>query len=227
MSDFSPTKNSFYRGRSNRSTRRNFKSGSGSSNGFDLEGGSHGSERKFRSSSGIPDMSPTNKNNLESRNPSYGQRTPFQNKSNKTGYEDLKRNGSGSHTISVIKSSQRNRVKKVVPGQKNGDINHTDTEDNLTIKSTPNKFSKQRKIPRRSIRKLDDKSVPRPPDFSRRETTDNTMISEEKSIFSKLNDADSKVSSKAAEHLLNNFSEYEKEIPNNIQTIISTQSNLF
>lgn len=49
---------------------------------------------------------------------------------------------------------------------KGGDqLNYTDSEDSKTMKSTPNNFKKQRRISRRNIRKLDDKSVPRPPDF--------------------------------------------------------------
>lgn len=42
-----------------------------------------------------------------------------------------------------------------------------------------------------------------------------------------MNDPDSKVSSKAAESLVNNYSEYEKDVPSNLGVIFSSQAALF
>lgn len=50
---------------------------------------------------------------------------------------------------------------------------------------------------------------------------------EENDIFSRLSNPDSKVSSKAAELLISNYEEYEKDVPNNLGVIINSQANLF
>lgn len=50
---------------------------------------------------------------------------------------------------------------------------------------------------------------------------------EEKDVFARLKDPDTKVSSKAAEYLINNYNENKLEIPNNLNTIMNTQAALF
>jgi hypothetical protein len=52
-------------------------------------------------------------------------------------------------------------------------------------------------------------------------------VLEEKDVFARLKDPDTKVSSKAAEYLINNYNENKLEIPNNLNTIMNTQAALF
>jgi UPF0288 family protein (methanogenesis marker protein 3) len=53
------------------------------------------------------------------------------------------------------------------------------------------------------------------------------QVLEDKDVFARLKDPDSKVSSKAAEYLINNFNENKFEISNNLNTILNTQAALF
>lgn len=50
---------------------------------------------------------------------------------------------------------------------------------------------------------------------------------EEKNVFSRLKDHDSKISSKAAEYLINHYDEEKPEISTNLATIINSQAALF
>jgi hypothetical protein len=77
------------------------------------------------------------------------------------------------------------------------------------------------------LNKLDENSVPRGPDFGRREAIETTPLIEEKDVFSRLKDPDSKVSSKAAEYLINNYEENRSDIPKHLDTIIKSQAALF
>ena len=64
--------------------------------------------------------------------------------------------------------------------------------------------------------------------FSKREIGDpTTPIQEEKDVFAQLKDKDSKVSSKAASYLINNYDDLKFEISNNLLTIMNSQAALF
>lgn len=76
------------------------------------------------------------------------------------------------------------------------------------------------------LNKLDDVNVPKAPDFNKRNALEAEIV-EENDIFSRLSNPDSKVSSKAAELLISNYEEYEKDVPNNLGVIINSQANLF
>mmetsp|Transcript_4290 Transcript_4290/g.3599 ORF Transcript_4290/g.3599 Transcript_4290/m.3599 type:complete len:193 (+) Transcript_4290:68-646(+) len=70
-------------------------------------------------------------------------------------------------------------------------------------------------------------SIPRAPDFSKREPTEieiSPLV--ENDIFTRLKDQDTKISSKAAEYLINHYSET-LEISSNLSTVINSQASLF
>ncbi len=226
MSEFNPTKQSFYREGSNRSSRKQLVNGGNSSNGFDLEGGMSSSS-KFKSSSSIPKIKEEDGSPTDSKYSLYSKRHLNNSKYSSNGNNKFERNSDRNSTISVINSTANSRIQKIIPKDGNDKLaNNTDVEDNKSTKSSPNKYSKQKKISRSSIKRLDEKSVPRAPDFSKREATDIEIV-EEKDVFVQLNHPDSKISSKAAEVLINNYEEYEKDVPNNLPIIFKSQSNLF
>lgn len=142
MSDFNPTKQSFYRGHSNRNTRRNFKNGGSASNGFEIEG----TPSKFKSSASI--------SQFQGSSPKKGSPTSYAKRntirSNRDYGASSSKNG-GNHTISHISQIETNPIRKVLPDNLNKD-SYTDNEDSKTMKSTPNRFSKQRKISKRNIK---------------------------------------------------------------------------
>lgn len=223
MSDFNPTKQSFYSRRTVRQPRKGNRNGNSASDGFEINGLKQ-TPSKFKSSMSISNLDDDvrSQGRVDSRNSIYSRRSAQKNKGTGLSYGN---NGLATNkTISVINTAQNSRIQKVVPGNERS--SHTDTEDSKTSKSTPHKF-KHRRIPKRSIKKLDEKSVPRGPDFGKRDTLDNTPVVDERDIFEKLKDPDSKVASKAAENLVNNFSEHQNEIPNNLNTIINSQTSLF
>ena len=64
--------------------------------------------------------------------------------------------------------------------------------------------------------------------FSKREIGEPaTPIQEEKDVFAQLKDKDSKVSSKAASYIINNYDDLKLEIANNLLTIMNSQAALF
>lgn len=223
MSEFNPTKQSFYRGRSNRNTRRNFANGNSSSNGFDLDKNSQ-SPSKFGSSRSI---SHYNANGISK---SMSKATPLSHskRSSMRSNREYGENGTSSiqnNTITVINPSGSHQIHKVYPDRPNNSSN-TDTE-NGSVRFTPNKLSKQRRISKRNIKKLDEKSIPRGPDLSRKAEVDSTPLVEDRNIFARLKDPDSKVCSKAAEYLISNYNEHKDDIPANLSTIMNTQAALF
>ena len=211
MSEFSPSKQSFYRGNSNRTSRKaklRANGGNYASDGFD-NSGYKASSMRFNTSKNIHENKSSSGSSHGFKRQSYGQRTPILSKNSKTEYEPYPRyeGGSGS-SMSGINTAQNRRIQKVIP-PRNADVSNTDTEDNKNSSYSPSKSSKQqRRIPKRIIRKLDEKSIPRAPDFGRRDMTEITQASDERSIFDRLRDPDTKVASKAAENILNSFEEY-------------------
>ena len=130
-----------------------------------------------------------------------------------------------NNTITVINPSGGQQIQKIHPDRPNNSSN-TDTE-NGSVKFTPNKLSKQRRISKRNIKKLDEKSIPRGPDLSRKADLDSTPLVDKRSVFAKLKDPDSKVCSKAAEYLISNYSDHKDEIPANLPAIMTSQAALF
>jgi hypothetical protein len=64
--------------------------------------------------------------------------------------------------------------------------------------------------------------------FSKREVGEPaTPIQEEKDVFAQLKDKDTKVSSKAASYIINNYDDLKLEIANNLLTIMNSQASLF
>lgn len=229
MSDFSPSKQSFYRG-TNKSTRKKFRASGATyaSDGFEAQGGYKGSPLKYKTASKISDNRSTNGDAMNAADKIYSQRTPLSSKNLKTEYEAYPRYGDSGSSLSSAYRLQNHRIQKIVPSRGGESVSGTDIEDSKQSGYSPSKSSKQQKrIPKRNIRKLDEKSVPRAPDFSRREVSEYTPSAEERDIFARLKDPDSKVASKAAEQILNNYEEYEAEIPNNLSTIIGSQAALF
>jgi hypothetical protein len=158
MSDFNPTKQSFYRGNANRNTRRTFRN-EGASNGFDVNGISK-TPSKPSSSNYISSANYEGGGSRSVKKPtlSYSKRSSVRS-NNEYGNTPTKRKMNSNNTISAINTSGI-EVMKNEPY----DI-YTDTDDNKTIKSTPNHIKKQKKISRRNIKRLDENSVPRAPDF--------------------------------------------------------------
>lgn len=221
MSDFSPSKQSFYRGSSNKSSRRNKIRPSGgnyASDGFEAQGGYKGSPLKYKTSTYIPDNHSINGDARMTKKASYGKRSPLSSKNTKSEYEPYAKFEGGS--------SQQQRIQKIRPGGHDA-LSVSESEDYKTSKYTPSRSSNQRRISKRNIRKLDEKSVPRAPDFSRREPSEYTQATDKRDVFARLKDPDSKIASKAAETLIKNYSDHESEIPPNLHTIISSQVALF
>lgn len=156
MSDFNPTNQSFYKA-GNQNTRRTVRGGA-SSNGFDNNAISK-TPTKFKSSliiSKYQDNEKMSKSVIKPSPSAYSKRISV--KSNNE-YGDTPSRLSVNKTYGAINPNSSEIIK-------GGDqLNYTDSEDSKTMKSTPNNFKKQRRISRRNIRKLDDKSVPRPLDF--------------------------------------------------------------
>ena len=158
MSDFNPTKQSFHRGSSNRNTRRTIRNGGNTSNGFDFNNITK-TPSKYKSSMSMPKF-PENGN--VSRSAHKGSPSSYSKRSSyKSGYEygTSEKNKRINNTISEIKPSRADMMKM------KDHQNFTDTEDSKTMKSTPNRFNKQRRISRKNIQRLNEKSVPRAPDF--------------------------------------------------------------
>jgi hypothetical protein len=224
MSEFNPTKQSFYNGKSNRNTRRNFKNGSNASNGFDLENNSK-SPSKFGSSRSISQVQAggeVSKSVSKATPLSYSKRSSMRSNREygENGNSEIKNN-----TITVINSSGSQQIKKIYPDRPNNSSN-TDTE-NGSSKFTPNKLSNQRRISKRNIKKLDEKSIPRGPDLSRKTEVESAPLIDERNIFARLKDPDSKVCSKAAEYLISNYNEHKDDIPTNLSIIMNSQATLF
>jgi hypothetical protein len=161
MSDFNPTKQSFYRGGSNRNVRRTVRNGA-SSIGFDINGISKTPNKKKSSLifSKYQDNENMNRNMSKSVNkpsPSiYSKRTSLKS-NNQYGETSSRLRVNNTYGVANPNSSE------IIKG---GDhLNYTDSEDSKTMKSTPNNFKKHRRISRKNIKKLDDVSVPMPPDF--------------------------------------------------------------
>lgn len=157
MSDFNPTKQSFYKGSSQKARKTQRKSGS-ASNGFDFNSISK-TPSKYNNSineSKFQDNEHISKSMSKGSPSSYSKRSSYKSSYN---YGASGKNKMVNNTISEIKPSNT-EIFKI-----NKDHNMTDTEDSKTMKSTPNRFSKQRKISRKNIRRLNEKSVPRAPDF--------------------------------------------------------------
>lgn len=230
MSEFSPSKQSFYRGNSNSSTRKRMKASGGNyaSDGFEANGSYKGSSIKYKSTNHISASKSIDGSLSNTRNAPYGQRTPFSSKNSQSENQGHPKQTSNK-TISIINRSQNSGVQKIVPNKQNSETySQAGGEDFKGSYYSPSKSSKQqRRISKQSIKKLDEKSLPRALDFSRRETTDNTQVIDENDVFAKLKDPDSKVASKAAESLLNNFEEYAKDLPEHLATVLNTQAALF
>ena len=211
MSEFSPSKQSFYRGSSNRTTRKSkFRASSGNyaSDSFD-NNDYNASSMRSNTSKNIADNKSSSGSSHGFKRQSYDQHAPILSKNSKTEYEPYPRyeGGSGS-SMSNIYTVQNRGIKKVIPSQ-NVNVSNTDTEDNKNISYSPSKSNKQqRRIPKRIIHKLYAKNIPRVSDFSRHDMTEVTQASDERSIFDRLKDNDTKVASKAAENILNSFEDY-------------------
>jgi hypothetical protein len=152
MSDFNPTKQSFYRGKDNRSTRRNFRNGSNSSNGFGIDGIDN-SPSKFKTSASVSKFSAHEGVSRSAVKPSpsaYSKRSSF--KSNREYGSDDNTKHLANNTISVIHAHDNSQIQKIVPGKSIGKASYTDTEDNKTTKSTPKSVPKQRRISKRNIK---------------------------------------------------------------------------
>jgi len=229
MSEFSPAKQSFYSSRGNHNSQDAQRNGSSASNGFKKGGNKPPTPRKFGSSTSVSAFKPNNEATTHTKrasirsNRDYGSTDNIHAVTNKT--------------ISGANSSSKKRIQKILPdsaankimtsesGKRNS--NYTDTEDSKTMKSTPNRFNKQRRIQRRNIKKLDEKSVPRGPMVARKPEGETTPLLDESDVFSRLKDPDSKVSSKAAEFLLSNYQDHLADIPANLSTIFNSQASLF
>jgi len=158
MSDFNPTKQSFYRGNSNKSPRKTQRNGGNASNGFDFKSITK-TPSKYTSSISVPQFQENQQisKSMNQGSPSvYSKRSSYKSSYN---YGTSEKNRRVNNTISEVKPSST-EIFKI-----KGDNNFTDTEDSKTMKSTPNGFRKQRKISRKNIRRLNEKSIPRPPDF--------------------------------------------------------------
>lgn len=152
MSDFNPTKQSFYRGKDNRSTRRNFRNENNSSNGFGVDGLDN-SPSKFKTSASASKFSVNEgapKAVIKSSPSAYSKRSSF--KSNREYGSDENPRHVANNTISVIHAHDNSEIQKIVPGKLYGKASYTDTEDNKTTKSTPKSVPKQRRISKRNIK---------------------------------------------------------------------------
>lgn len=217
MSEFSPNKQVPSRGGSNRSQRKNnINVGSPSKSHYN-EG------RKYTSSSikrEVENYSTNEGSAAKTRNIFNAQRNSNKSRSSNNINENYEKNGDRN---SVASGNANNlRLYKASSGQADANF---DFEDNKSMRSSPSKYTK-RKISKRNIKKLDDVNVPRAPDFSKRNPLEPELV-EESDIFSRLSNPDSKVSSKAADTLINNYEEYEKDVPENLGVIINSQAALF
>ena len=219
MSDFNPTKQSFYRGDSNINSRRKIAN-SNSSNDVDLEGG-NSSSSKFKSSSSIPiiegEYSPS-----ESKLSLYSKHNLKSNKSSQLGQHPKERNS----TISVTSHTSNSRIQKIIPKGAGGEPQNTDIEDNKSTISSQSRFSKQNRVSKSNFKRVDNSNDLRVSEFNKKEIVSNDIV-EEKDVFAQLNNSDSKFSLKAVELLSKNFEEYIKDVPNHLSSIFKSVSSLF
>lgn len=158
MSDFNPTSKSFYRGSSNRTSRRTMREGGSASNGFEYSSNITKTPSKYRSSNSMIKINPHGESSRTASKPSpsvYSKRSIY-----KSGYDygTSEKKRRVNKTVSEVNQSSKSILKG------NHSQIFTDNEDSKTMKSTPNGF-RHRKISRRNIKKLNQDSIPKPPDF--------------------------------------------------------------